>query len=171
MCCKYGQPMTKQKRVDLKVKRNRRRVRFSAKADGVEFQANCSRLLGCMKNRGNDGMEGEIAIMALVEDNSDDSTAGNRVLPDPVSDAGGKLWKTDEVTLGSCVGRFCGRWGCLDVCHGCIDCFLRELFTSCAFRSIVATHVDIVLYRGFAELKLWCCRLKRGRGAKRTRQF
>jgi hypothetical protein len=46
-------------------------------------------------------MEGEIAILVLVEDNIDDSTARNRVLPDPVSDAGGKLLETDEAPSGA----------------------------------------------------------------------
>lgn len=84
-------------------------MRISAEAEGVEFQANCSGLLGNMEDGGNNGMEREISILFLVEDHVNDSTARDCVLPDSLSDNSGKLWEQGEFAfrfaLGCCGGK------------------------------------------------------------------
>jgi hypothetical protein len=85
-------------------------VRIGAEAEGVEFQANCSRLLGNMEDGGNNGMEREISILFLVEDHVNDSATRDSVLPNSLSDNSGKLLEQDEFAfwfaLRCCRGKF-----------------------------------------------------------------
>ena len=97
---------------------------LGAEAESVESQTNGSGFLGCMDDRRDDGMEGEVTILVLVEDEVNDSTAGEGVFPDSLSDAGGEFWEEDEVAFKIRVGGFRGILEFGDVGHGCIRCCL-----------------------------------------------